>query len=89
MSNDFAIFLSRQLLWQALLIAMPVVIAAMVCGFIVSILQVITQIQDSSLSSVPKLLTTVLTLMLFGEWMLHALVDFANNSWARIPEILG
>ncbi|ARG96973.1 flagellar export apparatus protein FliQ [Legionella micdadei] len=89
MSNDLAIFLSKQLLWHALLIPSPVILTALFCGLIISILQAITQIQDSSLSFIPKILAVVLMLMLCGEWMLHSLVDFTKNLIASIPETIG
>lgn len=85
MSNDLALFLSRQLLLQAMLISAPVVLVALVSGLIISVLQVVTQIQDSALSFVPKLLAVVLILMLCGEWMLHALVEYAQNLFLSIP----
>ena len=89
MSNDTAIYLSKQLLWHALVISSPVIIAALICGLLVSILQVVTQIQDSSLSVVPKILAVMLMLMLCGGWMLHAMVDFARSIITGIPEALG
>lgn len=89
MSNDLAIYLSKQLLWNALLISSPIIIAALLCGLLVSILQVVTQIQDSTLSVAPKILTVILMLMLCGEWMLHSLVDFAKNIIINIPKVLG
>jgi len=88
MSDDFAIYLSKQLLWQAILISSPIIITALICGLIVSILQVVTQIQDSTLSVVPKILAVILMLMLCGEWMLHALVEFARSIFLSIPETL-
>jgi flagellar biosynthesis protein FliQ len=88
MSNDFAIYLSKQLLWHAIFISSPVLLAAMLCGLLVSVLQVVTQIQDSSLSFVPKILTLTLMLMLCGGWMLHSLIDFAKNLIESIPGAL-
>lgn len=85
MSNDLAIFLSKQLLWHALLIASPIVLVALISGLLVSILQVVTQIQDSTLSFVPKILAVVLMLMLCGGWMLHSLVEFAQTLFLNIP----
>jgi len=88
MSNDLAIYLSKQLLWQALLISSPIVLAALLCGLFVSILQVVTQIQDSTLSVAPKILVVILMLMLCGGWMLHSLVDFARSIISNIPTAL-
>ena len=89
MSNDLALYLSKQLLWQALKISSPVILTAMICGLLVSILQVITQIQDSTISFVPKILAVILMLMLCGEWMLHSLIDFAQTIIHNIPENVG
>lgn len=89
MSNDLAIYLSKQLLWNALLISSPVILAALLCGLVVSILQVVTQIQDSTLSAAPKILTVILMLMLCGGWMLHSMIDFARQVIFHIPEALG
>jgi flagellar biosynthetic protein FliQ len=88
MSNDLAIYLSKQLLWHALLIAAPIVLVALISGLLISILQVVTQIQDSSLSFVPKILAVVLMLMLCGGWMLHSLVEFAQTIIMNIPETI-
>lgn len=89
MPHDLALYLSKQLLWNALLISSPVILAALLCGLVVSIIQVVTQIQDSTLSVVPKILTVVLMLMLCSGWMLRTLVDFAQQTITHIPEALG
>lgn len=89
MTNDFAIYLSKELLWNALVISTPVILAALICGLLISILQVVTQIQDSTLSVVPKILAVLLMLMLCGGWMLHSMVDFSKNMILSIPDALG
>ncbi|KTD35315.1 flagellar biosynthetic protein FliQ [Legionella moravica] len=88
MSNDLAIYLSKQLLWHTLLIAAPIIFVALISGLIISILQVVTQIQDSTLSFIPKILAVVLMLMLCGEWMLHTLIEFAQGIFISIPGII-
>ncbi|MCL9682620.1 flagellar biosynthesis protein FliQ [Legionella maioricensis] len=85
MSSDLAIYLSKQLLWHAVFIAAPIILVSLITGLIISILQVVTQIQDSTLSFVPKILAVVLMLMLCGEWMLHSLIEFAQNIFLNIP----
>jgi flagellar biosynthetic protein FliQ len=88
MSNDLAIYLSKQLLWHSLLIAAPIILVALITGLVVSILQVVTQIQDSTLSFIPKILAVVLMLMLCGEWMLHTLIEFAQGIFFSIPGVI-
>ncbi|MDI1352656.1 MAG: flagellar biosynthesis protein FliQ [bacterium] len=88
MTNDLAIYLSKQLLWHALFIAAPIILTALISGLLISILQVATQIQDSTLSFVPKILAVVLMLMFCGEWMLHSLIEFAQNIFLNIPRLV-
>lgn len=88
MSNDQAIYLSKQLLWHALLISAPIIIVALLCGLVISVAQVVTQIQDSTLSFVPKILAVVLMLMLCGEWMLHSLIEFSQQLFLSIPGVI-
>ncbi|MFI4963281.1 MAG: flagellar biosynthesis protein FliQ [Legionellales bacterium] len=88
MSNDLALYLSKQLLWHALFISAPLVLVALITGLVISILQVVTQVQDSTLSFVPKVLAVVLMLMVCGEWMLHAMVTFAESLFLSIPGLI-
>ncbi|RAP36944.1 flagellar biosynthetic protein FliQ [Legionella quinlivanii] len=88
MSEDLAVYLSKQLLWQALCICSPVVFVAVICGLLISILQAVTQIQDSALSTVTKILAVALMLMFCGHWMLGSVVSFAENMISNIPERL-
>ncbi len=86
MSNDLALFFAKQLLWHAVLISSPVILVILITGLVISILQVVTQIQDSTLTLVPKLLVATLMLMFCGEWMLHSLIEFAQTIITSIPE---
>ncbi|WP_133138413.1 flagellar biosynthetic protein FliQ [Legionella genomosp. 1] len=88
MSEDLAVYLSKQLLWQALCICSPVVFVAVICGLLISILQAVTQIQDSALSTITKILAVALMLMFCGHWMLGSVVSFAENMISNIPERL-
>lgn len=85
MTHEFAIELTNEMLFTAMLIALPVLGLSMLVGLLVSILQVVTQVQDISITFVPKMLTVGLTLVAFGSWMLNVLVEFARSSIAGIP----
>lgn len=67
----------------------PVLVTALVVGFIVSLLQSITQIQEVTLSFVPKALAAAAALLVSGHWMISELVSFTNDLYARIPALLG
>lgn len=71
--------------WTALVVCGPVLGLTMLVGLTISILQVVTQVQEMSLTFVPKLLAAGIALMLFGSWMLRQLMQFATHLWMSIP----
>ncbi len=85
MTNDFALQLMSQLLWYALLIAAPVLGLTMLVGILVSVFQVVTQIQDVSLSFIPKMFVVGIVLAVFGPWMLKNMVEFSIFIITQIP----
>lgn len=87
MGADRALELMNQLLWNSLLVAGPVLLAALVVGLAISVLQVATQLQEMTLSYVPKLLAAVFVLIAFGPWMIHQVTQFALSSIRMIPEL--
>lgn len=87
MGADQALELMNQLLWNALLVAGPVLVAALGVGLAISVLQVATQLQEMTLSYVPKLFASVFVLMAMGPWMLHQITQFATATFTMIPEL--
>ena len=85
MSSDIALQLVSQMLWTGLLMMAPMLILVMVVGILVSIFQVVTQIQEMSLSFIPKIITVVLVLQVFGPWMLRLLVNYSAQIITSIP----
>ena len=85
MTPEFAIELSSNLLWTAILMAAPVLGLSMLVGLLVSMFQVVTQIQEMSLTFIPKLLTAALALIAFGPWMLDLLIEFSRGLITNIP----
>ncbi len=85
LTPDLALALSREMLWTAILMAAPVLGLSMLVGLLISIFQVVTQIQEMSLTFVPKILTVALTLIAFGPWMMTTLVRFARTVIGNIP----
>lgn len=88
MSIDLAVMLTSKTLWAALLVAGPVLLAALLVGLVVSVFQVVTQIQEMSLSFVPKLLSVVAVMVIAGSWMLRQIVSFATWMYNAIPSYL-
>jgi flagellar biosynthetic protein FliQ len=87
MEGDRAFGLMNELLWNAMLVAGPILAAALLTGLVISILQVTTQLQEMTLSYVPKLLVSALILMLLGPWMLGRITQFAIEMIAMIPDL--
>jgi flagellar biosynthetic protein FliQ len=85
MTGDLALRMTSDLLWTGLLLGLPVLGLTLLVGLAVSVLQVITQIQDMSLSFVPKLVSAGAAIVLFGPWLLRTLCQYTVQLWARIP----
>ena len=77
MGADRALYFLHELVWRALVIGSPILLGTLIVGLVVSVLQVATQIQEITLSYVPKLLTAAVLLLLLGGWMLGELTQFA------------
>lgn len=88
MTTDLALGLSNEMLWTALMVGAPIIGSAMLVGLIVSIFQVVTQIQEMTLTFVPKLLVIFFVLVVFGPWMLAVLMQFATSIFQNIPSYL-
>jgi flagellar biosynthetic protein FliQ len=87
MGGDAALGLMNELLWNSMLVAGPVLAAALITGVLISVLQVATQLQEMTLSYVPKLLVAATVLVLLGPWMIHRITDFAIKMIATIPDL--
>ena len=85
MSSDAALQLVSHMLWTGLLMMAPMLLLVMIVGILVSIFQVVTQIQEMSLSFIPKIITVVLVLQIFGPWMLRLLVNYSSQVISSIP----
>ncbi|RZF29096.1 flagellar type III secretion system protein FliQ [Paraburkholderia sp. UYCP14C] len=87
MSADQALQMMTQLFWNSFLIAGPIVIATLVVGLLISVFQVVTQLQEMSLSYVPKLAVAVIVTVALAPWMLARLTGFAASLFRSIPNL--
>ncbi len=88
MEQGLALFLTNEMLWTAIVMCAPVLAISMLVGLTISIFQVVTQIQEMSLTFVPKILAAALALIAFGPWMLGELLAFATGVIRNIPMYL-
>ena len=89
MTQDTVMHLASQTLWMTILIAAPLLLSALAIGLIVGMFQAATQINEMTLSFIPKLGILVLALFVFGPWMLSNIVDFTRRLFMNIPQLLG
>lgn len=87
MGADRALYLLKELVWSALIIGGPILGTTLLVGLVISVVQVATQIQEITLSYVPKLLATAIMLLLLGGWMLGQLTQFAIALYQSIPSL--
>jgi flagellar biosynthetic protein FliQ len=87
MHADLALGMASDLFWTGLLVSLPVLGATMLVGVLVSLLQVVTQVQEMSLTFVPKLLTAGAVVVVAGPWMLGRLRQFTVHLWTGIPNM--
>ena len=88
MTPDYCVELLRKLLSQAVIVAAPFLVTALVVGLVVSIFQTITSIQEQTLSFVPKALAVVGLLFLVLPWLIRTLMDFTVGMIEMLPKMV-
>ena len=88
MTDTDVIQLATQALWTATKIAAPLLIVSMVIGTAISLLQAVTQVQEMTLTFVPKLLGIAVVLVVAGGWMLGQMTDFTRQLFESIPSLV-
>ena len=89
MTPEAVMYLGRQAIEVTLLLSAPLLLAALFIGLIVSLFQAATQINEATLSFIPKLVGIFLMLILAGPWMLQLIVDYIRQLFERIPQLIG
>lgn len=88
MSPEYVVTVGRQALEMMLIVSAPVLLVALGVGLLVSLLQAVTQINEATLSFLPKLLAVALTLILIGPWMLTLLTDYIARTLTGLPQAI-
>ncbi|MEI5675453.1 MULTISPECIES: flagellar biosynthesis protein FliQ [Nocardioides] len=89
MSDTDIIDIAMQTMMVALKLSAPILVTALAVGFLVSLFQSMTQIQEFTLAFVPKVVAVGGAIVLSGNWMLHTLMTFTEQLFERIPSLLG
>ena len=89
MTSDTVISLMSGSMELALKVALPLLLVGLAVGLVISVFQAITQIQEQTLTFIPKILATVAVLVIGGPWMLDQLLSYTEQLWLSIPDLIG
>jgi flagellar biosynthetic protein FliQ len=89
MNQDTVVSLDVDAMSVSLKIAMPMLLVALIVGLAVSIFQAVTQIQEQTLSFIPKVAGIALVIVVGGPWMLGQIVSYTQNLYESIPSLIG
>lgn len=87
MTGETVLALAERSVWITLLISAPLLFFALAVGFLVSIFQATTQIQEQTLAFIPKIVAVLIALVLFGPWMLQEMVQFTFDILSGLHEV--
>lgn len=88
MSPEQVINMGSEAMQTTLLVAAPILATALIIGLVVSIFQAATQINEQTLSFIPKLIGVMAAMLLAGHWMLMTLVDYMHRIFTTIPQMV-
>ena len=89
MNSSAVLSISQDALQTAILVSAPLLLTALVVGLVVSILQAATQINEATLSFIPKLLGVFAAMVVAGPWIVSVLVDYVRKLLESIPHVIG
>ena len=88
MTDTTIIEIGTQAMIVALKLSAPILVTSLLIGFVISLFQSMTQIQEFTLAFVPKLVGVGVALLLSGNWMLHTLMSYTEQLWTAMPDLL-
>ena len=89
MTTDTVLQLTMTAIELAMKIALPLLLVGLAVGLVISVFQAITQIQEQTLTFIPKIVATVAVLVVGGPWMLDQLLQYTSELWLSIPDLIG
>ncbi|POU03378.1 flagellar biosynthesis protein FliQ [Pseudescherichia vulneris] len=89
MTPESVMMMGTEAMKIALMVAAPLLLVALVTGLVISILQAATQINEMTLSFIPKIIAVFVAIIVAGPWMLNLLLDYMRSLFSNIPYIIG
>lgn len=85
MTEDVVLSIGRDAIWTTVLLASPLLLAALVVGLVVSIFQAVTQINEATLTFIPKMLAIVVMMIVLAPWMTQILTSYTTELFTSLP----
>ncbi|HEY4435621.1 MULTISPECIES: flagellar biosynthesis protein FliQ [Lelliottia] len=89
MTPESVMMMGTEAMKIAISVASPLLLVALITGLVISILQAATQINEMTLSFIPKIIAVFVTIIVAGPWMLNLLLDYMRNLFTNLPYIIG
>ncbi len=89
MNAEMVVEIGREALLLTLMVSGPMLLFGLIVGLAISVFQAVTQIQEMTLTFIPKILSVALALLLFLPWMINKLTDFTHHMFDLIPTLVG
>lgn len=86
MNQDTVVSIVTHAMEVGLKVSLPILLVGLVVGLVISIFQAVTQIQEQTLSFIPKIVALVVVLIVAGPWMLNSITDWTTNLWGGIAQ---
>jgi len=88
MTDTQIIQIARDAIWHVLILSLPVLGVSLLVGLVISVLQATTQVQEQSLTFVPKIIAVFVTLAVLTPWLIKVMLNFTAQLYARLPSIM-
>ena len=85
MTEDVVLSLGRDAIWTTVLLASPLLLSALIVGLVVSIIQAVTQINESTLTFIPKMLAIVVVMIIMAPWMTQMITSYTTELFTSLP----
>ncbi|WP_110947923.1 flagellar biosynthesis protein FliQ [Pseudomonas bohemica] len=89
MTPEVAVDLFREALWLTTTMVAILVVPSLIVGLLVSMFQAATQINEQTLSFLPRLLVMLITLIVVGPWLVRTFMEYITNLYTSIPQVIG
>lgn len=88
MTEDIVLSIGRDAIWTTVLLASPLLLSALVVGLVVSIIQAVTQINEATLTFIPKMLAIVVVMVVLAPWMTQMITSYTTELFTSLPSMV-